>query len=135
MQTQSKYHRPMKECRECGELFPSKDNKHFCNTKCKNTYNNREQRERNAYLKPKNKVLRQNFSILRKLLESNVFSIDEIPKTLLLYEGFDFTVFTGVSKQKGGRETITWVYSLGIVPNKGGESFTLCFWKVDGEES
>lgn len=76
-------------------------------------------------------MLRHNFRILKKLWCSD-FLTEGVPRKVLAYEGFDFTVFTGLTKNPKTKAQITWVYSLGIEPSKGGELFILHHWAVDG---
>lgn len=124
MQSNVKYYRPMKDCRGCGELFQSKDNKFFCNTKCKNTYNNRERRETSAVVRATNRMLRDNYSILEKLWNSPSLEFD-VPFLLLEHEGFDISYFTGVSENEETDGIIMWVYNLGIEFSEAEESIVL----------
>ena len=134
MQSNVKYHRPMKECLECTMLFKERGDKKFCSTKCKNTYHNREAREREAPYKEKNKVLKRNYQILRKLWCSDFYT-EGVPKKVLVYEGFDFTAFTGLTKNEKTKAKITWVYNLGLESSKAADLFFLCIWGVDGPEA
>ena len=132
MESKAKYYRPPKDCRECGDLFPSKDNKYFCSTKCKNTHNNREKRESEGPFKEKEKRLRHNYKVLKSLLDNPIVDIEDIPFELLDYEGFDFTSFTGVchNEQTGG--TVMCIYNLGLELTDE-DSYALRFSDAAGE--
>ena len=54
-------------CLECGIKLLGRTDKKFCSDQCRNTYNNRLNKDETAYMKNVNRILRKNRRILKEL--------------------------------------------------------------------
>ncbi|WP_405267915.1 hypothetical protein [Cellulophaga sp. Ld12] len=102
-----------KLCPECGEKIIGRVDKKFCSDYCRNSFNNKLNKDSKNLIRNINNRLRKN----HRILES--FSLkDGKTKTTrykLLDKGFDFEIFTSIYTTKKG--TIYYfVYDLGYLP-------------------
>ena len=54
----------MKTCLECGEKIVGREDKKFCSDGCRNTYNNKINKDSTNYMRNVNNKLRKNYRIL-----------------------------------------------------------------------
>lgn len=111
-------------CLECGTKLKGRSDQKFCSDQCRNTYNNRLNKDKTGYMKHVNHVLRKNRRILKEL---NPTGKAKTNKQAMLSKGFDFKYFTHVYKTKEGK-VYYFCYEYGYLPLKG-EYFALVFNK------
>lgn len=88
----------MENCINCGQrLFGRKDKK-FCNDYCRNTYNNRLNKENVEVIRITNNKLKKNHKILKNLVEKNKNSVTRTELELL---GFDINLVTSFDFNDG----------------------------------
>ncbi len=88
-------------CLECGQPVKGRRDKKFCDDACRNSYNNRENREATNLVRNTNRTLAKNRRILAAL---NPHGKSKTTVDILRGKGFDFNYFTGMYEtQKGGR--------------------------------
>lgn len=93
---------PIKEKRYClndGKEIFGREDKMFCSNKCRNTYNNRQNKDATNLVRNINNRLRKNYRILTEL---NVVENAKVERKLLKKKGFDFEFFTSVLDCKTG---------------------------------
>lgn len=88
-----------KECLECGEKIIGRIDKKFCTDYCRNSYNNKVNKESKNLIRNTNNRLRKNYKILSEL---NVSGKTKVTRTKLFDKGFDFNFFTSIYKTKTG---------------------------------
>lgn len=101
-----------KEKRYClndGKEILGRDGKLFCSDKCRNTYNNRQNKDATNLVRNINNRLRKNYRILTEL---NVVENAKVERKLLKKKGFDFEFFTSVLDAKTGNRYY-FVYDMG----------------------
>ncbi len=89
------------KCMECGDEFVGRADKKFCSDQCRNTYNNRQNKDVNNYVRNVNYTLRKNRRILAELNPDNKV---KIRKEKLIGKGFNFNFFTSMYRTKTGKE-------------------------------
>ncbi|QYS92033.1 hypothetical protein JJC04_05300 [Flavobacterium covae] len=89
----------MKQCLECDEKFVGREDKKFCSDACRNTYNNRMNKDCTNLMRNINNKLRKNYRILTEL---NSESKTKTNRTKLISKGFDFEYFTSIYTTKTG---------------------------------
>ncbi len=87
-------------CLDCGVKLIGRTDKKFCSDQCRNTYNNRLNKDETAYMKNVNRTLRKNRRILKEL---NPNGKAKVNKQTLLARGFIFKYFTHIFKNKEGK--------------------------------
>lgn len=100
-----------KTCLECGEKIVGREDKKFCSDSCRNSYNNKINKDSNNYMRNINNKLRKNYRILSGL---NVDGKSKTTKAKLLSKGFDFEFMTNVLHTKSGN-TYYFVYDQGYM--------------------
>ncbi|HEY0092347.1 MAG TPA: hypothetical protein VGB43_07670 [Flavobacterium sp.] len=100
-----------KACLECSEKIVGREDKKFCSDGCRNTYNNKINKDSNNFMRNINNRLRKNYRILSEL---NVEGKSKTTKNRLLNKGFDFDFFTNVLKTKTGN-TYYFLYDQGYL--------------------
>lgn len=103
---------PIKEkrfCIECGTEIIGREGKMFCSDKCRNTYNNRQNKDATNLVRNINNRLRKNHRILSEL---NVGENTKVERKVLKKKGFDFEFFTGFLDAKSGNKYF-FVYDQG----------------------
>ncbi len=98
-----------KTCLECNEKIVGREDKKFCSDGCRNSYNNKINKDSNNYMRNVNNKLRKNYRIL---LEANPEGKSKITKTKMLIKGFDFEYFTNILNTNTGN-TYHFVYDQG----------------------
>lgn len=89
----------MKNCLECGEKIIGREDKKFCSDSCRNSYNNKQNKDVNNLMRNINNRLRKNYRIL---LELNPEGKSKTTRNKLISKGFDFEYFTSIYKTKTG---------------------------------
>lgn len=88
-----------KECLECNVLLQGRIDKKFCSDYCRNSYNNRINKDSKNLIRNINNRLRKNYKILSDL---NSTGKTKVSRTKLYDKGFDFQFFTSIYKTKTG---------------------------------
>lgn len=110
-----------KTCLECGEKIRGRADKKFCNDYCRNTYNNRLNRDQKNLMRNVHNRLRRNYRILKEL---NPDGKKTVLKSELLKKGFDFTYFTSIYTTRKGTDYY-FVYDRGYLPIAKGAKYVL----------
>ncbi|MGB5818472.1 MAG: hypothetical protein WBG90_03235 [Saonia sp.] len=102
-----------KTCLECGEKITGRVDKKFCSDYCRNSYNNKINKDSKNLIRNINNRLRKNYRVLDSFtLRDNK---TKTTKNRLLDKGFDFDYFTNLyTTQKG--TVYYFVYDLGYLP-------------------
>ncbi len=101
-----------KTCPECGDRIIGRIDKKFCSDACRNTSNNRINKDSVNLIRNTNNKLRKNWRILEQL---NPEQKTKTTRSKLLQLGFDFNLFTSIYTTKAG--TIYYfVYNQGYLP-------------------
>jgi hypothetical protein len=100
-----------KQCLECGETIRGRIDKKFCTDYCRNTYNNKVNKDSKNLIRNTNNRLRKNHKIL---LEINTSGKTKTTRTRLFDKGFDFHFFTSIYTTKTGN-TYFYVYNQGYL--------------------
>jgi predicted nucleic acid-binding Zn ribbon protein len=101
-----------KECLECGEKIIGRVDKKFCSDYCRNTYNNKVNKDSKNLIRNTNRQLNKNYKILSELNHSGK---TKTTKLKLLNNNFDFNFFTSIYTTKTGN-TYFYVYDQGYLP-------------------
>lgn len=89
----------MKTCLECGEKIIGREDKKFCSDGCRNTYNNKMNKDSTNLMRNINNKLRKNYRVLSEL---NVEGKTKVYRNKLIARGFDFEYFTSIYTTKTG---------------------------------
>lgn len=103
---------PARKCLECGQPVSGRMDKKFCGDHCRNSYNNRLNRDSRNLMRSINNKLRKNYRILAEL---NPQDKTRTTKLRLLERGFDFGYFTHIYTTRNGK-TYYFLYDLGYLP-------------------
>jgi hypothetical protein len=101
----------MKTCLECEEKIAGREDKKFCSDGCRNSYNNRMNKDRNNFVRNINSKLRKNYRVLSEL---NPKGKRKTSRGALLSKGFEFEFFTNLLQTKTGN-TYYFVYNQGYL--------------------
>ncbi len=101
-----------KKCLECGHTVRGRIDKKFCSDSCRNTYNNKFNKDSKNLVRNINNALRKNYRILESL---NPEEKTKTTREKLLAQGFDFTIFTSIYTTKAGT-VYYFVYDQGYLP-------------------
>lgn len=82
-----------KNCLECGEKLIGREDKKFCNDACRNTYNNKLNKDTTNMMRNINYTLRRNYRILSEL---NPDGKTKVLRKKLVDAGFDFSLMTSL---------------------------------------
>ncbi len=99
----------MQTCPECGEKIVGRSDKKFCSDACRNSYNNRINKDTTNLMRNINYQLRKNHRILT---DCNIDGKTKILKSKLLALGFSFEYFTQIVVYKNASE-YRFVYDQG----------------------
>jgi predicted nucleic acid-binding Zn ribbon protein len=100
-----------KNCLECNEKIIGREDKKFCSDGCRNSYNNRRNKDQTNLMRNINNKLRKNYRILSELNPENK---TKTTKTKLVSKGFDFDFFTSIYQTKTGN-TYYFLYDQGYM--------------------
>jgi predicted nucleic acid-binding Zn ribbon protein len=98
-----------KVCLECGEKIVGREDKKFCSDGCRNSYNNKINKDSTNFMRNINNKLRKNYRILSEI---NTEGKSKTTRAKLLSKGFDFEFFTNILETKTGN-TYFFVYDQG----------------------
>lgn len=100
-----------KTCLECSDKIVGREDKKFCSDGCRNSYNNKINKDSTNFMRNVNNKLRKNYRILSAL---NVEGKSKTTRTKLLSKGFDFEFFTNILNTKNGN-TYYFLYDQGYL--------------------
>jgi len=100
-----------RKCLECGEKVTGRIDKKFCSDYCRNSYNNKVNKDSKNLIRNINNRLKKNFKILTEL---NTSGKTKVSRTKLYDKGFDFNFFTSIYTTKTGN-TYYYVYNQGYL--------------------
>ena len=100
-----------KTCLECSDKIVGREDKKFCSDGCRNSYNNKINKDITNFMRNVNNKLRKNYRILSAL---NVDGKSKTTRTKLLGKGFDFEFFTNILNTKTGN-TYYFLYDQGYL--------------------
>lgn len=89
-----------KECPECKDTFTGRVDKKFCCDQCRNSYNNRLNKDANNFCRNINRILKNNRKILENFVKNKKH---RTTKEKLLNSGYNFDYMTNVYKTKTGK--------------------------------
>lgn len=98
-------------CLECGEALKGRSDKKFCSDYCRNSYNNRVNRDSKNLIRNVNNRLRKNYRILSELNSSGK---TKVTRSRLLEKNFDLSLFTSIYTTKSGN-VYFYVYDQGYL--------------------
>ncbi len=101
-----------KKCLECDEVLKGRIDKKFCSDYCRNTYNNKVNKDSKNLIRNINNRLRKNYKILSEL---NTTGKTKVTRTRLYDKGFDFHFFTSIYTTKTGNKYF-YIYNQGYLP-------------------
>ena len=100
-----------RSCLECGDAVKGRIDKKFCSDYCRNSYNNKVNKDSKNLVRNINNRLRKNYKILSEL---NPSGKTKVSRTKLYDKGFDFQLFTSIYTTKKG-STYFYVYDEGYL--------------------
>ncbi|GAA4316115.1 hypothetical protein [Compostibacter hankyongensis] len=100
-------------CLECGARIKGRSDKKYCNDQCRNSYNNRQKGDANAFVRRVNHILRRNRSILETLIPPDTGKI-RLAQSQLVDKGFNFSYYTHIYKTRN-RHTYYFCYEYGYM--------------------
>jgi hypothetical protein len=100
-----------KTCLECGEKIVGREDKKFCGDGCRNTFNNKINKDSNNFMRNTNNKLRRNYRILAEL---NTDGKAKTSRLKLINKGFDFDYLTNIRITKNGN-TYYFIYDQGYM--------------------
>jgi len=100
-----------KKCLECEEPLNGRIDKKFCSDYCRNSYNNKIDKQSKNLVRNINNRLRKNYRILSDL---NKTGKTKVTRTKLLDGNFDFNFFTSIYTTKTGN-TYYYLYDQGYL--------------------
>lgn len=100
-----------KKCLECGEPLQGRIDKKFCSDYCRNTYNNKVNKESKNLIRNINNRLRKNYKVLSEL---NSTGKTKVTRRKLIDNNFDFHYFTSIYTTKKGN-IYFYVYDQGFL--------------------
>ncbi|WP_299834857.1 hypothetical protein [uncultured Tenacibaculum sp.] len=98
-------------CLECDEVLRGRADQKFCSDYCRNTYNNKVDKETKNLIRNINNRLKKNYKILSEL---NTKGKTKVSRTKLYDKGFDFKLFTSLYQTKTGN-TYFYIYNQGYL--------------------
>jgi len=100
-----------RHCLECGTPLKGRIDKKFCDDACRNSYNNRVNKDTKNLIRNTNNRLRKNYRILEAL---NVKNKTKLSRSKLIEKGFDFNYFTSIYTTKT-KSVYYFVYNQGYL--------------------
>ena len=80
-----------KKCLECGDSFKGRIDKKYCSDYCRNTYNNKVNRDSKNLIRNTNNRLRKNYNVLTKLNKTGkvkIYVIKASKTYFYVYQGY-----------------------------------------------
>lgn len=87
------------KCKECGDALNGRIDKKYCSDYCRNTYNNRVNKDAKNLIRNTNNRLRKNYNVLTEL---NTTGKTKTTRSKLISRNFDFNYFTQIYTTKTG---------------------------------
>ena len=100
-----------RKCLECDEKVVGRIDKKFCSDYCRNTYNNKVNKESKNLIRNINNRLRKNYKVLTEL---NKTGKTKVSRNKLYDKGFDFRFFTSIYTTKTGN-VYYYIYDQGYL--------------------
>ncbi|NQY07072.1 MAG: hypothetical protein HRT68_13010 [Flavobacteriaceae bacterium] len=100
-----------KTCLECNEPVVGRSDKKFCSDYCRNSFNNRVNKDAKNLIRNINNRLRKNWRILEVL---NPKEKTKVSRSKLIEKGFNFSYFTSIYITKAGA-VYYFVYNQGYL--------------------
>ncbi|WP_237276686.1 hypothetical protein [Tenacibaculum ovolyticum] len=100
-----------KRCLECNDKVIGRIDKKFCSDYCRNSYNNKINKESKNLIRNTNNRLRKNYKILTEL---NISGKTKVSRRMLFDKGFDFKFITSLYITKTNN-TYFYVYDQGYL--------------------
>ncbi len=100
-----------KVCPECDEKIIGRIDKKFCSDYCRNSYNNKVNKDSKNLIRNTNNHLRKNYKTLSELNESGK---TKVTRAKLLTHNFAFNFFTSIYITKTGN-TYYYIYDQGYL--------------------
>ncbi len=100
-----------RKCLECNDKVVGRIDKKFCSDYCRNSYNNKVDKESKNLIRNTNNRLRKNYKILSEL---NISGKTKTSRRKLFDKGFDFNFFTSIYTTKTGNMYF-YVYDQGYL--------------------
>jgi len=100
-----------KFCSNCGIEIFGRAGKMFCSDYCRNTWNNRQNKDATNLVRNINNRLRKNYRILQEL---NPDKETRVERKVLKKKGFNFEFFTSIFQVKTGKDYF-FVYDQGFL--------------------
>ena len=101
----------MKNCLECSEKIVGREDKKFCSDACRNSFNNKINKDSTNFMRNVNNKLRKNNRIL---IDLNPDGKGKTTRNKMLSKGFDFEFMTNILVTKTGN-TYYFVYEQGYL--------------------
>ena len=101
----------IRKCLECGDTVTGRIDKKFCSDYCRNSYNNKVDKDSKNLIRNINNRLKKNYKILSELNSSGK---TKTSRTKLYDKGFDFNCFTSIYTTKAGN-VYYYVYDQGYL--------------------
>ena len=101
----------IRKCLECGDTVTGRIDKKFCSDYCRNSYNNKVDKDSKNLIRNINNRLKKNYKILSEL---NTSGKTKTSRTKLYDKGFDFNFFTSIYTTKAGN-VYYYVYDQGYL--------------------
>lgn len=92
----------VKTCLSCGREMKGRDDKKFCDYRCRNDFNNQHQAERNNYMRNVMYALKKNRRILAEIVDSE--DLQKTTRKLMLSKGYQFQYLTHQYTNSKGQE-------------------------------
>jgi predicted nucleic acid-binding Zn ribbon protein len=90
-----------KRCLDCGEIIRGRTDKKFCSDQCRNSYNNKLNRDSNNFVRNVHGLLRKNRRILSDFYNDGK---TKVHTDALIALGYNFNFFTHIIQSADGRE-------------------------------
>ncbi len=100
-----------KKCLECSDKVIGRVDKKFCSDYCRNSFNNKVNKESKNLIRNTNNRLRKNHKILTEL---NITGKTKVTRHKLFDKGFDFKFITSIYTTKTGNK-YHYIYNQGYL--------------------
>ena len=104
------------QCLKCGKPVVGRADKKFCDSYCRNSYNNQNKSTEERYLMLVNSILRKNRTILKRLSPEGKATIR---KEVLDQMGYDYRHFSGIFKSKTNLYYLIYDYAFSPIFERG----------------
>ena len=98
-------------CLACGNPLVGRSDKKFCDSYCRNSYNNQHKKEDEKYIQQVNRIIRRNRRILKTLCPQGKAIVR---KELLDKLGYRYGVFSGLYRYNGTTYYLCYDYGFAV---------------------